>query len=63
MELIKWAAQDKYPGGITVRLTQDEAINLYEALLLAKRNKWTEGECDDIRVEIVEQSTTDELNK
>lgn len=52
MELIKWAAQDKYPGGVTVRLSQDEAINLAEALLLAKRAGWSEGECDNVRVEI-----------
>ena len=52
MELIKWAAQDKYPSGVTLRLTRDEAINLAEALLLAKRGKWSEGECDNVRVEI-----------
>ena len=54
MELIKWVAQDKYPGGFTVKLTRDEAINLYEALLLVKRGNWRveEGECDNVRVEI-----------
>ena len=52
MELIKWEAQDKYPGGFTLKLTRDEAIDLAGALLLAKREGWTEGECDTIRVEI-----------
>lgn len=52
MELIKWADQNKYPGGVTVILTRDEASNLYEALLLARKAFWTEGECDTVRVEI-----------
>ncbi len=50
--MVKWTAQGKYPGGVTIKLTRDEAINLAEALLLAKRERWTEGECDNIRIEI-----------
>jgi hypothetical protein len=37
-----------------VTLSRDEAMTLYEALLQAKRKKWTEGECDDIKVVIEE---------
>jgi ribosomal protein L7/L12 len=35
-----------------ITLTLDEAKKLYEALLLAKRNGWQKGSCEDINVEI-----------
>jgi hypothetical protein len=43
-------------GDYTISLTQSEAINLYEALIQAKRNKWTNGSCADITIEIIEES-------
>jgi hypothetical protein len=38
-----------------ITLKQGEAMNLYEALLLAKRNGWTKGSCEDINVEIEDE--------
>jgi hypothetical protein len=53
MELIKWEVTSEYPEGFTLKLSKDEAINLYEALLLSKRMNWaTDEECENIRVEI-----------
>ena len=37
-----------------ITLTIGEAQNLYEALLLARKNDWTKGSCEDINVEVIE---------
>jgi hypothetical protein len=37
-----------------ITLTRDEAMNLYEALLLARKHGWTKGSCEEISVEIIE---------
>jgi hypothetical protein len=42
-------------GDYTISLTQSDAMNLFEALMHAKHNKWTKGACEDITIEIIEE--------
>jgi hypothetical protein len=42
-------------GDYTISLTQSEAMNLYEALMQATHNNWTNGSCADITIEIIEE--------
>jgi hypothetical protein len=42
-------------GDYTITLTQSEAMNLFEALLQAEHNDWTNGSCEDITIEITEE--------